>query len=249
MDQGAIARMVRLYEEDRWAAARIGDELDISETTVFRHLRAAGIRIRKNREREIYLDEDELRQMYIEESLSTRQIARRLGVSANVVTYSLRRFKIPIRPACRVPESLEVRLRRYIVIGDIDECWLWIGRRDRDGYGSLSVDRTSRHVTRIIWELLFGQIPSGLCVCHTCDNPPCCNPKHLWLGTNQDNVNDMMAKGRHVVGNRKLSAEQVLEIRDLVKRNEISNVKIAELYGVSNQLVGLIARRKIWVHV
>ena len=75
-------------------------------------------------------------------------------------------------------------------------CWLWTGRHDKQGYGWLYVDRMARRTHRIAWTLTHGQIPGKLCVLHTCDNPPCINPEHLWLGTPKDNAQDRMAKGR-----------------------------------------------------
>lgn len=80
--------------------------------------------------------------------------------------------------------------------GGPEACWPWTGSRTRTGYGKCSVD--GRHVAahRLAWQLTNGPIPDGLHVLHRCDNPPCCNPGHLFLGTHTDNVRDMLAKGR-----------------------------------------------------
>ena len=77
-------------------------------------------------------------------------------------------------------------------------CWLWVGRRDSYGYGKLGKKQTASH--RLSWTIHFGPIPSGLCVLHRCDNPPCVNPAHLFLGTQLDNIRDMNAKGRGKAG-------------------------------------------------
>lgn len=81
-----------------------------------------------------------------------------------------------------------------------ESCWEWQGNRNRLGYGVIRVEpgRLARRVLthRFSWELHNGPIPSGLFVCHRCDNPPCVNPAHLFLGTMRDNTRDMMAKGR-----------------------------------------------------
>lgn len=85
---------------------------------------------------------------------------------------------------------------------DFDSCWEWTGTKDKDGYGKLSIG--GRKVNggkiytahRLSWMLNYGVIPNGLWVLHRCDNPCCCNPKHLFLGTVKDNVDDMRAKGR-----------------------------------------------------
>jgi hypothetical protein len=82
-----------------------------------------------------------------------------------------------------------------------DDCWEWQGGRTREGYGSVGIvrdgRRTSTPASRHAFELVTGEpIPAGLFVCHSCDNPPCCNPNHLWLGTPMENVRDAMRKDR-----------------------------------------------------
>ena len=76
------------------------------------------------------------------------------------------------------------------------ECWPWTARCDDAGYGSFKVARRLVKAHRIAWELTHGMIGDGLHVCHHCDNPPCCNPAHLFVGTRSDNMRDMAAKGR-----------------------------------------------------
>lgn len=77
-----------------------------------------------------------------------------------------------------------------------DGCLEWTGAKHRQGYGRIRVEGKITFTHRLAWQLSFGAIPKGLFVCHACDNPPCCNPKHLWLGTNLENQRDMFAKGR-----------------------------------------------------
>jgi len=78
-----------------------------------------------------------------------------------------------------------------------DGCWLWTASKSEDGYGYFRFDGGMRKAHRMSWLFTNGEIPEGMFVCHSCDNPSCVNPEHLWLGTNQDNQDDMNEKGRH----------------------------------------------------
>lgn len=79
-------------------------------------------------------------------------------------------------------------------------CRLWTLSRDKDGYGCLWFNGAQTRSHRVAWTLANGPIPAGLCVCHRCDTPACCNPSHLFLGTSRENTFDKVAKGRHGKG-------------------------------------------------
>ena len=92
--------------------------------------------------------------------------------------------------------KLETRFWSKVSIREKDECWPWTGKRDRDGYGKIRNHYKEVRAHRLSYELNIGDIPMGLVVCHSCDNPCCVNPKHLWVGTQQDNNKDKALKNR-----------------------------------------------------
>lgn len=122
--------------------------------------------------------------------------------------------------------------------------------RTRQGYGVVGRAMRIERAHRVAYELANGFIDSTLDVCHTCDNPPCCNPAHLWQGTAAENIRDMFAKGRnrHVVGEAhhksKLTLADVLDIRS----SNDSQRALARRYGVSKTAIRDILRRKNWRH-
>lgn len=110
-------------------------------------------------------------------------------------------------------------------------CREWQSTLHRDGYGKFWHDGGTRAAHRVAYELFVGPIPAGLHVCHTCDNRRCVNPAHLFVGTPQDNVLDMHAKGR-AWGRRKLSDDDVRRAQAL-RAAGISQAEIARAIGVS----------------
>ena len=100
---------------------------------------------------------------------------------------------------------------------------------------------------RVAYHLFVGTIPDGLCVCHTCDNPPCVRPDHLFLGTTSENVRDALRKGHHF-GRAKLSPDQVREIFRTAKRG-VPRSTIAKKYGVCKGTISAIMQRRIWKYI
>lgn len=132
------------------------------------------------------------------------------------------------------------------------DCWLWRGSRTHNGYGQAFVTGIrSRRAHRISWELLVGQVPESKLVLHKCDNPLCVRPSHLFLGTQQDNIDDMFKKGRankakgigH--GMAKLTPDKVIDIR----RSTLTHGNIAAIYRISRTSVTLIKQGKRWAHL
>lgn len=130
-------------------------------------------------------------------------------------------------------------------------CWEWTGCKDRKGYGRIAINGKPVLAHRVAYELERGPIRNGMCVCHTCDNPSCVNPLHLFQGTIADNNRDMTKKGRGhmpkgiLSGRAKLTEAQVLEIRAA----DESHRALAKRYGVSHRVVGRIKTREIWKHL
>ena len=126
------------------------------------------------------------------------------------------------------------------------------------GYGKISVNNRRVGTHRLAWEITYGPIPGGLDVLHNCpggDNPACCNPAHLWLGTQADNQRDMVAKGRHRAPrgerhrNAKLTEAQVLETRRLYAGGGFTMTALASRFGVHQTTVSLILAGRRWAHL
>ncbi len=135
-----------------------------------------------------------------------------------------------------------------------EACWEWTGAQNTQGYGRLSVAGIQMTATHVAWLLFRGIIAPGLQVLHRCDNPPCVNPAHLFLGTQKDNMDDCRRKGRdrrprgEEIGQAKLTAQEVKAIRLRRSRGE-TVASIARLFGVCPTAVSAIIHRRVWRHV
>lgn len=133
-----------------------------------------------------------------------------------------------------------------------DECWEWTGYVQKNGYGHFFPGLAHR----VSYEIHNGPIPDGLQVCHKCDNRRCVNPSHLFLGTQSDNLRDMMAKGRRtypsILGEanpRAVLTEQTVRLIREKFDNGMRQADIARELGLTRDLVGGIVRRKTWKHI
>lgn len=135
-----------------------------------------------------------------------------------------------------------------------DACWPWTASLHGHGYGRFKLESYVQvGSNRMAYALHHKADPGPLCVCHSCDNRPCCNPAHLWLGTNDDNMADMAAKGRSKTppskgaqnGNAKLSEAQIETVKAMIRAGK-TNIEIARPFGVTHQLISRIRRGRAW---
>lgn len=165
------------------------------------------------------------------------------------------------------PASCYASFIARVLVDQKTGCWLWQGGRYPEGYGfmrSYKGVRVRSH--RYSYEYHKGPIPFGMCVCHKCDNPPCCNPEHLWLGTDTDNVADRNAKGRtargdssgsrlhpgshrgEANGHAKLTEARVRQVKRLHSIGT-TRAALAARFGVGWGTIDSILAGRTWVHV
>lgn len=163
--------------------------------------------------------------------------------------------------------------------GGEDACWNWTrgcsGGASERSYGQYYMGERKVTTHRLAYQLVYGEIPSGMEVCHTCDNPSCCNPRHLFLGTHKDNMQDRERKGRGTAkgqrrglqnpastdikppskkcgshnGQSKLDEDDVRLIRSVYADGTMSQRKLAKEFHVHPSLIGFIVRRVYWQHI
>ena len=145
----------------------------------------------------------------------------------------------------------------HVDVKGADECWNWLGYKVGNGYGRFTlpdVEKPKRVVAahRLAWTIANGDIPNGLYVCHACDNRACCNPAHLWLGTHQENIADMMKKGRaydrrgEKHPRTQLSNADVKTIRHLYFAERRTQKELGKFFGIHRSSVSNIVTGYSW---
>lgn len=141
------------------------------------------------------------------------------------------------------------RFWKYVAIGKPNECWEWIGTITAErGQFSFGKNFTGAH--RFSFWIHTGIWPGDLCVCHSCDNKICVNPKHLWLGTAKENTQDAVSKGRMARGskhhNAKLNEYKVSWIKQLLDTKRYTQRTIASVFGVHSAAISSIKHGRTW---
>jgi len=149
-------------------------------------------------------------------------------------------------------QPLIERFLQYVVPTNEKECWIWKGAL-RNGYGILNVNKYAEGAHRISYELYKDRIPSDLLIRHLCNNPPCVNPYHLEIGTQQDNMNDMVRSERSAKGENhsqaSLTNEVVVKMRNMRETNGLSYQKIADMYNVDLKTAYKAILGITWSHI
>ena len=142
--------------------------------------------------------------------------------------------------------TLEERMERLTVPVTESGCLLWLGHLNSRGYGQIRVNGKKEMAHRVAYEMKNGSIPHGMHVLHRCDTPLCCTPEHLFLGSHQDTMDDMAAKGRN--GSAKLTETDIPIIRKMLA-DGIAGTIIAKKFGVGKVTISHIKGGKYWGHV
>ena len=143
--------------------------------------------------------------------------------------------------------ELEKRFWEKVEKRGDNDCWIWKGTKQKNGYGRIKVDGKSLLAHRLSYELNMSKIPNGLWVLHKCDNPKCVNPNHLFLGNRSDNMKDAFKKGRMIWGgqNKKFTIKEIDYIKNLKGKN-VSNRKIGDLMNVSHSTINDIINNRYY---
>lgn len=180
------------------------------------------------------------------------------GESLQIESWQMRRGRgkfcsIPCRQASMLRKSWEARRARFEkeFWAKVDQsarpsgCWPFLGSNRRGGYGRLIMYGKYHLAHRVSYRLAIGEIPDGLLVCHRCDNPPCCNPQHLFLGDHLANMRDRDAKGRASLHRAKITANDAARIKGRLAAGELG-ITLAKEFCISQTAISRIKVGRTW---
>lgn len=160
----------------------------------------------------------------------------------------------PNRGYCSVRCRLLSKVDRTPGLGPNGDCWEWTGGGSR-GYGQIRIEQKMRYAHQVSYEIFIGRLPKrsahhDVCVCHTCDNTRCVNPDHLFIGSQTENVQDMIGKERQAKGEMKpaakLTCASVEQIRTSYKSGGVTQTDLASQFGVHPSQISRIINHKAW---
>ncbi|PEI49915.1 HNH endonuclease signature motif containing protein [Bacillus toyonensis] len=181
-----------------------------------------------------------------------KDIAEENGISMGIFYTRVNNYKWSERKAAT---TLVKKRKKLDFEEDENGCFNVISHSKKNGYAQLTMRGKNISAHRFVYEEMFGEIPPGLVIRHKCDNRKCINPEHLETGTYKDNVMDMVTRGRMRTlkgssrRDAKLTEESVIEIRRLVKEENVSMKDLAERYGVAYGTIQNVVRRRSWKHI
>jgi len=148
----------------------------------------------------------------------------------------------------RLAKSLRQRFDEKWIVEPNSGCHLWFGHVDERGRGMLRINRRLTFASRVSWTIHRGPIPEGIHVLHRCDTPMCVNPRHLFLGTHDDNMRDMAVKGRHanVAGQRNAAAKLTDADVRAIRSSTETQMTLAARFQVSQATISDVRRLKKW---
>ena len=152
----------------------------------------------------------------------------------------------------RQARPLAERFWEKVEVGGQDECWTWLASTKQGGYGKIMGDDGRFYLAhRVAYEMLIGDIPAGLLLCHRCDNPACVNPAHMFIGTQADNLKDMRSKGRGnpPCGTRHPRARLTEQLVTQIRSDLRSHRQLAKVLGISKSAIGMAKAGVTWKHV
>ena len=205
----------------------------------------------------------EIKKMYVDDFISLEAIANKFGCARMTIRKTLTKIGVSIRKSSDIRKSPDkfdskdvTRFWNKINKTNKHECWEWLGSKDSCGYGRFGFRYTLLSSHRVAWELTNGKIIDTLHILHRCDNPACCNPDHLFIGTHQDNMNDRDMKGRAGGGSligeanprSKFTEGQIISMRNLYKSGLKQKI-IAVKFHTSQPVISAIVNDKYWKHI